>query len=79
MNHVKQTVPQDRLLVFEPKQGWKPLCEFLHLPIPEGTFPHVNDTPSMLWNFKKLKIVTYTTLYVVPSLLTAVVAFIMFT
>ncbi len=36
---VKRVVPKDRLLVFEVKQGWKPLCEFLDLPIPEGDFP----------------------------------------
>ena len=78
VTHVKQTVPADRLLVFEPKQGWEPLCAFLDLPVPEGPFPHVNDTPSMLWNFKKLKIVSYTTLYVIPMLLAAVTSFMMF-
>ena len=42
---VKATIPADKLLVFEVKQGWEPLCKFLGCPIPKDTpFPHVNDT-----------------------------------
>ena len=41
---VQATVPADRLLVFDVKQGWAPLCAFLGVPVPEGEpFPHVND------------------------------------
>jgi hypothetical protein len=41
---VQDTVPAQRLLVFDVKQGWQPLCEFLEAPVPEGEpFPHVND------------------------------------
>jgi hypothetical protein len=42
---VQRTVPADRLLVYEVRQGWAPLCAFLGVPAPEGKpFPHVNDT-----------------------------------
>lgn len=41
---VKATIPADRLLVFEAKQGWEPLCAFLGVPVPEGPYPNVNDT-----------------------------------
>ena len=34
--HVKAVVPPDRLLVFNAKDGWAPLCEFLGVPIPSG-------------------------------------------
>lgn len=37
-------VPADRLLVYEVKQGWQPLCEFLERPVPDGSFPRVNET-----------------------------------
>lgn len=40
---VTEEVDPDRLLVFEVSEGWKPLCEFLNVPIPDGPFPHVND------------------------------------
>jgi hypothetical protein len=41
---VTANVPADRLLVWEVKQGWEPLCEFLELPVPDGPFPNVNDS-----------------------------------
>lgn len=40
---VKRTVPAERLLVWEPKDGWEPLCEALKLPVPSEPLPHVND------------------------------------
>jgi hypothetical protein len=40
---VKRTVPAERLLVFEAKQGWGPLCEFLGVPVPDEPYPRVND------------------------------------
>ena len=33
----------DRLLEFDIKEGWGPLCDFLQVPIPDEKFPHVND------------------------------------
>jgi len=45
---VVSTVPAERLLVWQVKQGWGPLCQFLGVPVPEEPFPNVNDTPSML-------------------------------
>lgn len=39
VNEVKAEVPKERLLVFEPNAGWKPLCEFLGLPEPGGVNP----------------------------------------
>ena len=41
---VTSAIAPDRLLVFEAKQGWEPLCKFLDLPVPEGDFPNINDT-----------------------------------
>jgi len=41
---VKRRVPAERLLVYEVKQGWGPLCEFLGVAAPEGEpFPHLNE------------------------------------
>lgn len=41
---VKGDVPADRLLVWEPRQGWEPLCEFLEVDVPDEPLPNVNDT-----------------------------------
>jgi hypothetical protein len=40
--------PSDRLLVMSPGAGWKPLCEFLEVPVPDEPYPHLND-PSKFW------------------------------
>ena len=38
------SIPPPRLLVFDVKEGWQPLCAFLGVPVPAGEpFPHVND------------------------------------
>jgi hypothetical protein len=41
---VKRDVPADRLLVWEPREGWEPLCEFLEVAVPDEPLPNVNDT-----------------------------------
>jgi hypothetical protein len=39
---VQAEIPADRLLVFEVRQGWGPLCEFLGSPEPDEPFPRTN-------------------------------------
>lgn len=43
-DEVKATVPADRLLVWNPKDGWEPICELLDLEVPDEPLPNVNDT-----------------------------------
>jgi len=44
---VQETIAPDRLLVFDVKEGWAPLCAILGVPVPDGEpFPHANDTPA---------------------------------
>lgn len=40
---VIDTVPADRLLVFQASQGWEPLCRFLDVAVPPGGFPRLNE------------------------------------
>ncbi len=40
-------VPEDRLLVYQVKEGWGPLCKFLNVPIPNDSFPYKNKTKNM--------------------------------
>jgi len=42
-SHVRHVVPRDRLLEFESKDGWGPLCEFLGKEPPKENYPRVND------------------------------------
>ena len=43
IEEVKKFVPKDKLLVFSVKDGWKPLCEFLGVEVPDTPFLHVNQ------------------------------------
>ena len=48
-------VPADRLLVFEVKHGWGPLCKFLGVPEPDTPFPNTNDTKERQENLRRIK------------------------
>ena len=45
---VARTIPPERLLVYEITAGWKPLCDFLDVPVPAEPFPHKNTTDDFL-------------------------------
>ena len=40
---VKATIPADRLLVYQVKEGWGPLCAFLGVAEPAEPFPRTNN------------------------------------
>ncbi|MFT4039944.1 MAG: sulfotransferase [Thermomicrobiales bacterium] len=40
---VQAAIAPERLLVFEMREGWAPLCAFLGEPIPDEPFPNTND------------------------------------
>ncbi|GFH09586.1 uncharacterized protein HaLaN_04762 [Haematococcus lacustris] len=41
LEEVQRVVPADRLLVFNVKQGWAPLCAFLGVPVPDDKIREV--------------------------------------
>jgi hypothetical protein len=41
---VRDAIDPARLLVFDVREGWGPLCRFLEVPIPDEPFPRLNDT-----------------------------------
>ena len=42
IQEVIDAVPSERLLVFDVKQGWQPLCAFLGKEVPDAPFPRSN-------------------------------------
>ena len=44
---VESVTPPEQLLMFELSQGWRPLCEFLDVPVPDVDFPHVNESAAL--------------------------------
>jgi len=53
---VVATVPADRLLVFDVRDGWEPLCEFLEVPVPDVPYPRRNDRAEMRRVLKALEV-----------------------
>jgi len=41
---VRAGVPSERLLEWQPGDGWEPLCAALDVPVPDAPFPHTNTT-----------------------------------
>jgi hypothetical protein len=71
---VERAVPAERLLVFEAKQGWAPLCEFLGVPVPSGPFPRVNDTAEFKRRVTAATIVSWVLLLLPIALVLSVLA-----
>jgi len=67
--YVKAGVPEDRLLVFNVKEGWDPLCTFLNLPKPDCPFPKLNDTKSINMLFLVTKICSWLIFFALPIIM----------
>lgn len=48
---VKAAIPDGRLLVFDAREGWGPLCAFLGVPVPDVPFPESNERAA--WHGKR--------------------------
>jgi hypothetical protein len=42
--NVRATVPTERLVDWQPGDGWEPICHALGTPVPDTPFPHVNTS-----------------------------------
>lgn len=49
-NAMVRKLAGDRLLEYNVKQGWAPLCEFLGKEVPDREFPRVNDKEEFIRN-----------------------------
>jgi hypothetical protein len=41
---VRATAAPERLVDWQPGDGWEPICRALRVPVPDAPFPHVNTT-----------------------------------
>jgi hypothetical protein len=71
---VKRVIPAERLLVYEVKEGWEPLCRFLGVPVPDVPFPRVNDTKEFQRRVTVVTIVSWVVLLLPLLLLVALAA-----
>lgn len=62
IEEVTDAIPSERLLVFNVKQGWTPLCKFLDIDekkCPKENFPHVHTRAKLEGEMFFLKMITY--------------------
>jgi len=53
-DEIRSLVPKENLLEYKMGEGWKPLCDFLEVPVPEGKkFPRTNDTDGFVDRCRK--------------------------
>ena len=65
---VRRRVPKERLLVYDVKEGWGPLCEFLGVEAPDKPFPRLNDAAEL----RRMKVAVRTLSVAMPSTLALV-------
>jgi hypothetical protein len=70
IEEVKAKVPPEKLLVYDVKEGWEPLCEFLDAPVPDEPFPRLNDART----FRRMMVAGHVSVVVVPVSVLLVVA-----
>ena len=75
IEEVKVTVPAERLLIFDVKEGWEPLCRFLDVPVPKDKpFPRLNDRRY----FKRMILILRILEWLVPAMVLASIVMIFF-
>lgn len=75
IEEVKRTVPAEKLLVYEVREGWKPLCDFLGVPVPEKPFPHINERKNFIRIIWLLKVLNWLVPVVVIAFAVLIVFF----
>merc|ERR1719283_487849 len=53
IEYVKSVVPKDRLLIWNVKEGWEPLCKFLNVPVPDCPVPRKNTKGELFLEYAK--------------------------
>jgi hypothetical protein len=46
-DEVKASIPAEQLLVWQPADGWEPLCKLFGVAVPSTPFPRLNDAQSV--------------------------------
>ncbi|HKY91529.1 MAG TPA: sulfotransferase [Nevskiaceae bacterium] len=72
IEEVRAHVPRDQLLEFSVAQGWKPLCDFLGVPVPSTPFPNTNDRAEFQARVDGVKRAAYVSMGVAAALIAGV-------
>ena len=67
VEEVKRSIPEEKLLMHSAKDGWRPLCAFLDVPVPEEPYPWVNDSKEFARRLLFIKFLKWLPLIVLLS------------
>ena len=56
---VRRHVSAEKILVYEVKDGWDPLCDFLGVEAPDKPFPRLNDTAEMRRRASMMRVISF--------------------
>ncbi|MEP6647337.1 MAG: sulfotransferase family protein [Saprospiraceae bacterium] len=51
-DEILRNIPKEKMLIYDVKDGWEPLCRFLGVPVPKIPFPKSNTTDEFVFNVK---------------------------
>jgi hypothetical protein len=71
IDEVKSHFPSEKLLVYNVSEGWEPLCSYLNVPVPNESFPHLNDRNSFTRLIRLLRLLNW----LVPLVIFSMVIF----
>ena len=67
IEEVKEHVPEDKLLIYDVKDGWGPLCRFMQAEEPQKPFPHHHEQKEYLRYIRNVKIGAYLGLIIIAA------------
>ncbi len=73
VREVEERVPPEKLLVYDVREGWEPLCEFLGVPVPGEPFPRLNDART----FRRVIVAGYVSAVAAPVSLVFIAALVL--
>ena len=56
--YIEEVVPKEKLLYYNVRDGWEPLCKLLDKPVPDIPFPRLNDAGDLEKAFHRLDLLT---------------------
>lgn len=72
IQHVRECIPAEDLLILNVKEGWQPLCDFLDVSVPKHMpFLHVNKSNTVVRLLNTARLAPYFIIFLVVVILIA--------
>ena len=75
IEEIKRIVPKDKLLIFDVREGYQPLCKFLGVPTREESLPRLNEMTRISRFIMAFDLFSWGLIIAVPILITVPVIY----